>query len=92
MDQQKAAELTRRMIKKQLKLSLSVAAVFIAVLVGLPLVNLYLPDLAKTNVGGFSLTWLILGVLFYPLTWVLSIWFVKSTERLDQEIIQEETK
>ena len=72
MDQQKASDLSKRMMKKQLRLSLSVAVVFIAVLVGLPLVNLYLPDLAKTNIGGFSLTWLILGVLFYPLTWFLS--------------------
>jgi uncharacterized membrane protein (DUF485 family) len=92
MDQQRASELSKRMMKKQLRLSLSVAIVFVAVLVGLPLVNLYLPDLARTNVGGFSLTWLILGILFYPLTWILSIWFVKGTEKIDSEIIQEETK
>ncbi len=80
------------MMKKQLKLSLSVAAVFIVILVGLPLVNLYLPDLAKTGIGGFTLTWLILGVLFFPLTWILSSWFVKGTERIDAEIVAEETK
>jgi len=79
-------------MKKQLRLSLSVAVVFVAVLVGLPLVNLYLPDIAKTNIGGFSLTWLILGVLFYPLTWILSTWFVKSSEILEDEIVREETK
>lgn len=92
MDQQKASELSRKMMKKQLRLSLSVAVVFVAVLVGLPLVNLYLPDIAKTNIGGFSLTWLILGVLFYPLTWILSTWFVKSSEILEDEIVREETK
>ena len=92
MDQQKASELSRRMMKKQLRLSLSVAIVFVIILVGLPLVNLYLPDLAKTPIMGFSLTWLILGVLFFPLTWFLSSWFVKGTERIDAEIVAEETK
>ena len=80
------------MMKKQLRLSLSVAIVFVIILVGLPLVNLYLPDLAKTPIMGFSLTWLILGVLFFPLTWFLSSWFVKGTERIDAEIVAEETK
>ena len=92
MDQQKAAELSRRMMKKQLKLSLSVAAIFVIILVGLPLVNLFMPELARTKVGGFTLTWLILGVLFFPLTWLLSSWFVKGTERIDAEIVAEETK
>jgi uncharacterized membrane protein (DUF485 family) len=92
MDQQKASELSRRMMKKQLRLSLSVAAVFVVILVGLPLENLYLPDLAKARVGGFTLTWLILGVLFFPLTWILSSWFVKGTERIDAEIVAEESK
>jgi len=92
MDQQKASELSRRMMKKQLRLSLSVAAVFVVILVGLPLVNLYLPDLAKVRVGGFTLTWLILGVLFFPLTWILSSWFVKGTEKIDAEIVSEESK
>jgi uncharacterized membrane protein (DUF485 family) len=92
MDQQKASELSKKMMKKQLRLSLSVAVVFIVVLVGLPLVNLYLPDLAKTNVGGFTITWLILGVLFYPLTWILSTWFVKGSEKIEAEIVQEESK
>ena len=92
MDQQKAAELSRRMMKKQLRLSLSVAFVFVIVLVGLPLVNLYMPELAKTRVAGFTLTWLILGVLFFPLTWVLSTWFVKGTEKIDAQIVAEEKK
>lgn len=92
MDQDRASELSRKMMKKQLRLSLTIAVCFIVVLIGLPLFNLYMPDLAKTNIGGFSLTWLVLGLLFYPLTWVLSTWFVKGSETIEQQIIEEEKK
>ena len=37
-----------------------------------PLVNAFLPEIAQARIGGFSATWLFLGVLFYPITWLLS--------------------
>jgi uncharacterized membrane protein (DUF485 family) len=92
MDDAQKRELTNRLIKRQLNLSLRIAAIFVMILVGLPLLNLFLPDLASANIGGFSATWLILGVLFYPLTWVLSSWFVKGSEKLEAEIVAEESK
>ncbi|MDH4388541.1 MAG: DUF485 domain-containing protein [Fimbriimonas sp.] len=92
MDDAQKRELTNRLIKRQLNLSFRIAAIFVLILIGLPLVNLYLPDLAATNIGGFSATWLVLGVLFYPLTWVLSSWFVKGSEKLEADIVAEESK
>jgi uncharacterized membrane protein (DUF485 family) len=76
-------------MKRQVTLSLRVAAIFIAVLLGLPLLNAYAPQLAQTNIGGFSLTWLILGVLFYPLTWVLSRWFITSSDKIEEDLTRE---
>jgi uncharacterized membrane protein (DUF485 family) len=76
-------------MKRQVTLSLRVAAVFIAVLLGLPLLNAYAPQLAGANIGGFSLTWLILGVLFYPLTWVLSRWFITSSDKIEEDLTRE---
>jgi len=75
-------------MRRQAALSIRVASVFIAILVALPLVNLYLPDLAGTEVMGFSLTWLILAVLFYPLTWLLSSYFVRSSETLEADLVK----
>jgi uncharacterized membrane protein (DUF485 family) len=91
MDSHEASALTKKMMGRQLRLSLRVAVVFVLILVGLPLINLYLPDLATTNIAGFTLSWLVLGVLFYPLTWVLSFWFVRDSERLEDELIREQS-
>lgn len=85
-------ELLRSVMRRQAGLSLRVAAVFLGIIFVLPLVNLYAPALAATNVGGFSLTWLILGVLFYPVTWGLSAYFIKRSNALEEAIVQEHTK
>jgi uncharacterized membrane protein (DUF485 family) len=76
-------------MKRQVTLSLRVAAIFIAVLLGLPLLNAYVPQLTQINIGGFSLTWLVLGVLFYPLTWVLSRWFIASSNKIEEDLARE---
>ena len=82
-------ELTRRIMRRQASLGLRIAAVFVLILVGLPLLNLYLPDVMGTKVGGFSLTWLLLAVLFYPITWLLSWSFVKGSDRIEAAIVAE---
>ena len=33
----------------------------------------------------FTLTWLILAVLFFPITWLLSIYFVRESEKIESE-------
>ncbi|MBC8137668.1 MAG: hypothetical protein H8F28_17445 [Fibrella sp.] len=83
------AALIRTVMGRQAALSLRVAAVFLVLIFGLPVVNWLLPDLAQMRVGGFTLTWLFLGVLFYPLTWLLSGYFVRQSDRLEAEIVAE---
>ena len=81
--------LAQRMMRRQGALSLRVAAVFTILLLGLPLVNYFLPELANTSVFGFSATWLFLGVLFYPITVLLSLYFVKHSDRIEAETAAE---
>lgn len=83
------AALIRTVMGRQAALSLRVAAVFLVLIFGLPVVNWLLPEFAGTRVGGFTLTWLFLGVLFYPLTWLLSGYFVRESDRLEAEIVAE---
>lgn len=85
-------QLAQKMMRRQGALSLRVAAVFTVLLLGLPLVNYFLPNLANTTVFGFSATWLFLGVLFYPITVLLSLYFVKHSDRIEQETTSETSK
>ncbi len=82
--------LVQRLMRKQAGLSLRIAAVFIILLIGLPLFNLYYPSLAAMPEGGFTLTWLLLGVLFFPITWLLSAYFVARSDALESEIVKSE--
>jgi uncharacterized membrane protein (DUF485 family) len=86
-----AEKLMHRVMWRQARLSLSVAAVFISLLVVIPLINLFAPSLAGTPVAGFTLSWLVLGVLFYPVTWALSAYFVKRSNDLEADIAKEQT-
>jgi uncharacterized membrane protein (DUF485 family) len=85
-------ELLGRLMRRQAGLSIKVACGFIVLLIALPLINLYKPGLAARGVGGFTLTWLLLGVLFYPLTWILSGYFVKRSDRIEEELTRQETE
>lgn len=75
----------RELMRRQLRLSVGCAAVFLTVLLGLPLANYFLPELMARRVGGFTLSWLVLGVLFFPLVWVLSWLFIRRSFSLEKE-------
>ncbi|CAN5390604.1 hypothetical protein BH11ARM1_BH11ARM1_14860 [soil metagenome] len=76
-------------MRKQAGLSLKVAAVFLVILLGLPLANALLPELMSKQIFGFPFSWLFLGVLFFPITWVLSAYYVKRTEEIEAEQTKE---
>src|ERR1044071_1760607 len=81
-------EFLRLLMRRQLRLSISIGAVFGALLILLPLFNYYAPELMATRVAGFTLTWLILGVLVFPLVWVLSWSFIKRSTLLEKEEVE----
>jgi uncharacterized membrane protein (DUF485 family) len=75
----------RSLIRRQLKLSLGCAATFLVALLGLPLLNFFYPELMSRQVGGFTLSWLILGILFFPLVWAISWYFIKTSIALEDQ-------
>ena len=83
--------LASRIMRRQAGLSLRIAAVFVLALVALPLLNLLAPGVMGARVGGFTLGWLILAVLFYPFTIVLSALFVRGSDRIEASIASSES-
>jgi uncharacterized membrane protein (DUF485 family) len=81
------ARLARAMMRRQGALSLRVASVFVVLVLGVPLFNTFLPGIAQTPVLGFTVTWLFLGVLIYPITIALSFYFVRASNRIEESCL-----
>ena len=85
-----------RLMRRQLRLSVACAVTFLIALLGLPLLNYFFPEAMATRVFGFTLTWFILGVLFFPFVWIISYLFIKRSIALEsaevEEIAREGTK
>jgi len=82
------------LMRKQLRLSILCASAFLLGLVGLPLANYFLPDLMSVRIFGFTLTWLILGVGFFPVVWLMAWVFIRRSMALEDEEVRkvEETR
>ena len=79
----------RLLMRRQLGLSIACAATFLVALLGMPLLNYFTPALMTTRVAGFTLTWLILGVLFFPFVWIISYVFIKRSIALEDDEVKQ---
>lgn len=77
------------LMRKQLKLSIACALAFLIVLLGLPLANYFAPELMATRLFGFTLTWFLLGIGFFPAVWVISFYFIRRSIALEEEEVRE---
>ena len=82
-------EFLRSLMRRQLRLSIICAATFLIALLGLPLVNYFFPELMARRIFGFTLTWFILGVLFFPLVWAIAWVFIKKSMALEAAEVRE---
>lgn len=73
----------RQLMRRQLRLSVVCAASFLIALLGLPLLNYFAPDTMSGRVGGFTVTWLLLGVLFFPFVWLIAWVFIRRSIALE---------
>ena len=80
------------LMRKQLRLSILCAAAFLLVLLGLPLANYFWPELMATRVLGFTLTWLILGIGFFPVVWLIAWIFIRRSIALEKAEVAEAVK
>lgn len=82
-------EFLRLLMRRQLRLSLACAATFLVLLLGLPLANYFFPEFMAQRIAGFTLSWLLLGVLMFPVVWVISYYFIKRSMALEQDEVNE---
>lgn len=75
----------RSLMRRQLRLSIACAATFLSALIAMPLLNYFAPELMAARVAGFTLSWLVLGVLFFPFVWIISYAFIKRSIALERE-------
>ena len=82
-------EFLHALMRKQLKLSIACALAFLVVLLGLPLANYFWPELMATRVFGFTLTWFLLGIGFFPAVWCIAFYFIRRSIALEDEEVRE---
>jgi uncharacterized membrane protein (DUF485 family) len=82
-------EFLHSLMRKQLKLSITCALAFLLVLLGLPLANYFFPELMATRILGFTLTWFLLGIGFFPAVWAIAFYFIKRSIALEDEEVRE---
>ena len=82
-------EFLHSLMLKQLKLSIACAVAFFIVLLGLPLANYFWPELMAKRVFGFTLTWFVLGIGFFPAVWCIAFYFIRRSIALEDEEVRE---
>jgi len=81
-------EFLRLLMRKQLKLSITCALAFLVVLLGLPIANYFAPELMAKRIFGFTLTWFLLGIGFFPAVWVISFYFIRKSIALEEDEVR----
>jgi hypothetical protein len=82
----------RSLLREQLRLALRVLAILLATVGSLPFLFYLWPGLASVHVLGVPLSWLLLGVLVYPLLLVLGWRYIRRAEDNERDftdLIQE---
>ncbi len=77
------------LMRRQLKLSIACGGTFLVALLGMPLANYFFPEAMAVRVFGFTLTWLVLGVLFFPFVWVIAWVFIRRSIALEEAEVEE---
>ena len=80
--------LVRSLVRAQLGLGLRLAAVYLSLLGGLPLLFAVLPSTRDAQVLGLPLPWLLLGALVYPVLALGGWLYVRLAERHERDFAE----
>jgi hypothetical protein len=75
----------RSLVRNQLRLSVAVLGAFVLSWCSIPQLFAIVPGHRGSRVLGLPLSWLLLGVVVYPVITVVAWWYVKAAERTEQD-------
>src|SRR2546423_1349050 len=81
-----------RLMREQLRLSICCAASFLVLCLGPLFLISFGPELRANPFFGFPLSWLLLGILFFPFVWLISWIFIRRSTQLEREEIADATR
>lgn len=76
------------LMRTQLRLSLVVLAGVAAVLGGLPALFSLVPATRMVRLGPLPLSWIVVGILIYPLIALVARGYVRQAERIERDFIE----
>ena len=76
-------EFLHTLMRRQLRLSVTCALAFTLLLIVMPLANYFFPEAMAQQFFGFTLSWFILGIAFFPFVWVISWLFIRRSIALE---------
>jgi len=80
-------EFLRTLMRRQLLLSASIASVFVAIIVAVPLLNKFAPELMNRPMLGMTVSWFVLGLAIFPVLIALAWTFVRRSNAFEDEAV-----
>jgi uncharacterized membrane protein (DUF485 family) len=76
-------EYLQTVMGRQLRLSIGIASIFVTIIVAIPLLNLFAPEIMNTPFMGFTVTWFILCFAIFPVLILLAWLFVRRSNAFE---------
>lgn len=86
--------LVRGLMRAQLGLALRLGVTTALLIASIPLLGTVFPTLGEATIAGIRLNWLVLGVLIYPLLYLVGRVYVRIAEQTEDDflgLIEEDT-
>ncbi|MDS1115525.1 hypothetical protein RD149_17355 [Gordonia westfalica] len=80
--------LVRGLMRAQLGLALRLGGSLLVVVVAIPLLAVLFPSVAETTVFGIRITWIVLGLLAYPVLYLTGLLFVRLAENAERDFMK----
>ncbi|GAA1482234.1 hypothetical protein GCM10009624_26740 [Gordonia sinesedis] len=79
--------LVRGLMRAQLGLAVRLAVTLAVLVAAIPLLGIVFPELVDTEVLGVRVSWLVLGIVLYPVFYLSGRLFVRLSEQAERDFV-----